>query len=63
MVRCINPIRLMILKGIPFIFMTYVQEHGRMGNTVIRNLAISFIAKKFDLKVSYWRHAELERHI
>ncbi len=61
MVRCINLIRLMMFESIPIIFMTYVQEHGRMGNTVIRNLAISFIAKKFDLKVTYWRHAELER--
>jgi hypothetical protein len=26
---------------------------GRLGNQIIRNLAVSFVAEKYDLKVNY----------
>jgi hypothetical protein len=33
---------------------TYTSEHvGRLGNQIIRNLAVSLIAEKYDLKVEY----------
>lgn len=33
--------------------MTTVAEDGRLGNRIIRNLAVSLIAKKYDLQVNY----------
>jgi hypothetical protein len=33
--------------------MTTTTEYGRLGNQIIRNLAVSFIAKKHDLFVNY----------
>ena len=34
--------------------MTSTNQNGRLGNQIIRNLAVSFIAKKHDLKVIYY---------
>jgi len=34
---------------------------GRFGNSVIRNFAVSIIATKFNLKVTYWRYSEFKR--
>ena len=35
--------------------------NGRLGNTVIRNLAVSLIAKKCNLKVTYCQEEEFDR--
>ena len=34
--------------------MTTVERIGRLGNNIIRNLAVSLIAQKYDLKVNYY---------
>lgn len=33
--------------------MTTVAERGRLGNRIIRNLAVSLLAKKYNLQVDY----------
>lgn len=33
--------------------MTTIEDLGRLGNRIIRNLAVSLIAKKYDLQVNY----------
>jgi len=40
--------------------MTTTIENGRLGNQIIRNLAISFIAEKNDLFVNYSSHTKIE---
>jgi len=44
--------------------MSITYEHvfsGRLGNQIFRNLAVSFIAEKFDLHVTYSSHDKIDR--
>jgi hypothetical protein len=40
---------------------TTTGTNGRLGNQIIRNLAVSHVAKKHDLKVNYFNHALIEK--
>jgi len=41
--------------------MTSTWDIGRLGNQIIRNLAVSLLAKKHDLKVDYWNRDLISR--
>ena len=38
------------------VYMTSVEKNGRLGNHIIRNLAVSLVAKKHNLHVDYYNH-------
>jgi hypothetical protein len=44
-----------------FIMTTTTEQYGRLGNQLIRNLAVSLIAEKFNLAVQYASHALLQK--
>jgi len=48
-----------ILKGDKYTSFSY--GGGRFGNQIIRNLAMSFLAQKFDLIMRYQRSEEIEK--
>ena len=41
--------------------MSFTGEHGRLGNQIFRNLAVSIIAKAHNLKVTYCNNDKIER--
>ena len=47
-----NTLQIKIIKYF-YYTMTTTTENGRLGNQIIRNLAVSLIAEKFKLKVNY----------
>jgi hypothetical protein len=63
---------LLFMLAVLFVFLLYVgrNQHdptsttgtnGRLGNQIIRNLAVSHVAKKHDLKVNYFNHALIQK--